>query len=130
MAHAANVTPFPQPKAPAAGDEPAKARGPIEFDPSSFPQNRPVPYTTRMGFASADSLDVIRRHVVDPFYELMSTAIEACVPLAKRSVVVTQQAGRRLKQLKDERPLELVALIAGSAFALGMVVRLWRSKDE
>jgi hypothetical protein len=83
-----------------------------------------------MGFASADSLDVIRRHVVDPFYELMSTAIEAWVPLAKRSVVVTQQAGRRLKQLKDERPLELVALIAGSGFALGMVVRLWRSKDE
>ncbi|MBO0912663.1 MAG: hypothetical protein J2P13_12800 [Acidobacteria bacterium] len=37
---------------------------------------------------------------------------------------------KRIRRVADERPLHFVAGIAGAAFALGVVLRIWRSKQH
>jgi hypothetical protein len=34
----------------------------------------------------------------------------------------------RIRQFKEERPFQLLAAIAGTAFALGVAVRIWRGR--
>lgn len=47
------------------------------------------------------------------------------------SKLASEWAIRKLRnetrKMKDERPLALLGIIAGSAFVLGMTLRLWRS---
>ena len=41
-----------------------------------------------------------------------------------------RRAQERMQQLKTEKPLQVVGIIAASAFALGMAIRIWRSGRE
>jgi hypothetical protein len=43
---------------------------------------------------------------------------------------VTLRAGNRIRQLKRDRPLEMVAGAAAAAFLLGVGLRVWRSRHE
>jgi|ERR1700688_1943352 hypothetical protein len=66
---------------------------------------------------------------LDPFYEGISTAVEACAPYFQASAETVRGLGRKAKNLRDEKPLQFLAVIAASAFALGMVLRFWRSRS-
>lgn len=35
---------------------------------------------------------------------------------------------RRTRRMKDERPMALLGIVAGSAFLLGITLRIWRSR--
>lgn len=130
MAHVADTAHLTQQTtAMRAGDSRASRTG-MQGPPLSSAPNRPIPITARFRFASADARTAIRRNALDRVYERAANAIEACVPLTHKSVEMTRQAGRRLKAFKDERPLQLIGIIAGSAFTLGVAVRFWRSRHE
>jgi hypothetical protein len=48
--------------------------------------------------------------------------------LSYKSRYLARHLGDRATQLKEERPLQLLAVIAASAFVLGVCVRVWRSR--
>ena len=62
-------------------------------------------------------------------YEL---AKDETVQSYSRMVHRAQDLGRRtqdrMKQTKNEHPLQLLAVIAGTAFVLGVAIRIWRSR--
>ena len=43
---------------------------------------------------------------------------------------VTSRTVRQVRRAKEEEPLRLLGMIAGVAFAAGIVVRIWRSSHE
>ena len=43
---------------------------------------------------------------------------------------VARRAADKIRQLKRDRPLEIIAGVAGAAFLLGVGLRLWRSRHE
>ena len=59
---------------------------------------------------------VARERTSDSFARVMSASHD-----------VTRRAWNRAEQLKRERPLQLLAVVSGSAFALGIAARIWRS---
>jgi len=63
--------------------------------PLSYPSDRPIPFAARVELASAAVLTSLRRHAFDPFCEVAASAVDACIPMVKKSVEATQQAGRR-----------------------------------
>jgi hypothetical protein len=54
--------------------------------------------------------------------------VDVCEDVAKKSAKFSRFAARRLKEFKEERPLQLVGVIAGCAFSLGMLVRVWKER--
>ena len=43
---------------------------------------------------------------------------------------IVSRARKRAEQLKREHPLQLLAVVTGTAFAIGMAVRIWRSRHH
>jgi len=43
---------------------------------------------------------------------------------------VTRRGGDKIRQLKRDRPLEIIAGVACAAFLLGVALRVWRSRHE
>jgi len=66
---------------------------------------------------------------LDPFFARISAAVDACAPYVQASAETARTFGRKIKTLKEEKPLQFLTVIAGSAFALGMVIRLRRSRS-
>jgi hypothetical protein len=50
--------------------------------------------------------------------------------VAWKSDVMMMTVRRRIQKARNEKPLQLVALAAGTAFALGVALRVWRSRNE
>jgi hypothetical protein len=49
---------------------------------------------------------------------------------AQRTDALMTEARDQGRRMKDERPLALLAWLAGTAFVLGIVVRIWRSRHS
>jgi hypothetical protein len=43
---------------------------------------------------------------------------------------VSRRAGPKIRQLKRDRPVEIIATVAVAAFLLGVGLRVWRSRHE
>lgn len=65
----------------------------------------------------------------DSVQEALSATMDSLRPMIEHSKETAQRAWERVEEVKEEKPLQLIALIAGSAFALGMVIRFWRSRS-
>lgn len=65
---------------------------------------------------------------LDSIYQSMSDALAACAPYFQASAKRVQKFNTRIREMKEHKPLQLLGVVAGSAFVLGMVVRLWRSR--
>jgi hypothetical protein len=50
--------------------------------------------------------------------------------LLQNSRVRASALKRRFKTIRNERPLQLVAVTAGTAFVLGIALRIWRSNHN
>jgi ElaB/YqjD/DUF883 family membrane-anchored ribosome-binding protein len=55
-------------------------------------------------------------------------AVDTFTNLASASRDVTRSARTRAEQIKKEHPLQLLAVIGGTALVLGVVARVWRSR--
>jgi hypothetical protein len=62
-------------------------------------------------------------------FEGIHGAVEACVPYAQSVSRNIGQLRDKARQLKEEKPLQFLTGVAGCAFALGLAIRLWRSKS-
>ena len=72
-------------------------------------------YTSEIGYRAADRLESLRSNA---WWKL-----EALRTLARHRVV-------RLRQWKPARPLQVVVISASAAFALGVMLRIWRSNSD
>jgi hypothetical protein len=62
-------------------------------------------------------------------FEGIHGAVEACTPYAQSASRNIRLLRDKARQLKEEKPLQFLAGVAGCAFALGLAIRLWRSKS-
>ena len=144
MAHPAEVPRFPEDE----GDKDRAARG-VGANIKPFPQ---IPQTGMPLAVSPDILaevdvaiddfddpalddslytepTLLAPTALDRMFEILSGAIDACRPYLQQSSSAARRLAARTKQLKEEKPLQFLGAIAGSAFALGMTIRFWRSRS-
>ena len=69
-----------------------------------------------------------RQSVGHSFRVVRNRAAGAYSDLFYKSRYLARHLGGRAQQLKEERPLQLLAVIAGTAFIAGVFVRVWRSR--
>lgn len=132
MAHAAELPAFPekndQDKDLPTVNSPTAVQNPIS--PSAV---QPIAIDEWDESLTGESLyedpTWLRRSLLDSFYESVSAAVDACAPYFQASAESVRTVGRKIKTLKEEKPLQFLGVIAGTAFALGMVIRLRRSRS-
>jgi len=49
--------------------------------------------------------------------------------LINRSGALARDVGHKLQKARHERPMQIVAAVAGIGFVMGVVLRVWRSKQ-
>jgi hypothetical protein len=62
-------------------------------------------------------------------FEGIHGAMDACAPYAQSISRNIGQLRDKARQLKEEKPLQFLAGVAGCAFACGLAIRLWRSRS-
>jgi hypothetical protein len=77
--------------------------------------------TTRVVQASKDSA----RRAYNQIRPLVSRGYSGVVGRAKN---LGRRAQNGAQQVRQEHPLQLVAMIAGAAFVAGVAIRIWRSR--
>lgn len=55
-------------------------------------------------------------------------AARYCSSIVQKSSVLATSIGRRVQRSRKEKPLQIVSVMAGSAFVLGVILRVWTSK--
>jgi hypothetical protein len=104
--------------------EPASSlpASPQKIDPIPWPQRTDVE-TNGTRTASQQKLGELLEHgsrVVLRSWDSTQSALSG----------VTLRAGRKIVQLRRERPLEVIAGVAAASFLLGAALRVWRSRHE
>jgi hypothetical protein len=66
---------------------------------------------------------------LDSVSDSMARAYEACVPYLESSAGAVRRVGKRLREKKEQKPLQMLAYSAGAAFGLGLVLRLIKRKS-
>ena len=123
MAHAAATPQFPRkPNEPEGDPRPETQNLPVA-------RNLPVPVVASVKLSSKDATSPLRTSASDFFYDAAAKTVDACASLVESSVEMKREVGRRVGQFKNERPLQFIGVIAGSAFAFGLMVRVWRSRQ-
>jgi hypothetical protein len=61
---------------------------------------------------------------------LPSRAGETYSAVKERSADLAERTGKEAKRLKQERPLQLLGGVAAAAFAVGVLTRIWRSRNS
>jgi hypothetical protein len=56
--------------------------------------------------------------------------VESCEHLARSGKDLASRTRYSVRRAKEERPLQLLAVIAVAAFAAGAAIRIWRSRHE
>jgi hypothetical protein len=71
-----------------------------------------------------------KQSVGELFRNVRRSASRAYGNISSASRDLTTRFRRRSEQIKEDNPLQLLAVIAGSAFVLGVVTRIWRSRHH
>jgi hypothetical protein len=77
---------------------------------------------------SRSAPDVMRERVMHSFRAAAQATVRTCQEAATRVRRVSSSAAQKLVRAKQERPLQSLAVIAGVACAIGIGLRIWRSK--
>lgn len=48
----------------------------------------------------------------------------------RASRYLARETSARVRKIRDEHPVQALAVIAGAAFLMGFVARMWRSKSN
>jgi hypothetical protein len=118
MSYAAQVPDFP---------EIPEDRGNPDVRPNL--QNAALPSASEMKLPRVPDTAQGRFRPINLVFESLAAIGEACVPVVESSVEWMRGVGRGVKRVKDEKPFQLLAVIAGVAFALGAAARFWKEKS-
>jgi hypothetical protein len=66
----------------------------------------------------------------DLYERLRARAGETYFAVKERSADLAERTGKEAKRLKQERPLQLLGGVAVAAFAVGVLTRIWRSRNS
>jgi len=72
----------------------------------------------------------VKRQIETTYRSLQASSARAYSVLGSKSIALASNVACRIKRVRDEKPLYIVGALAGTAFALGMVFRIWRSRHE
>jgi len=101
----------------------------IETMPHATP---PVLVQTKKGTQSEleNALVTITQLAASKYQSARAGAAHSCRVLLQNSRVRASALKRRFETIRNEKPLRLVAVAAGTAFALGIALRIWRSNHN
>ena len=71
-----------------------------------------------------------KHHLEGAYRRAHAGSARAYTSLVSMSTALAANMGCRLRRTREEKPLQIVAVAAGTAFALGIVLRIWRSHHE
>ena len=66
----------------------------------------------------------------DLYQKLRTQAIEGYLTITERVRDLGRSARNRARQSWQERPLQLISILATAAFAAGIAIRVWRSRTR
>jgi hypothetical protein len=92
----------------------------------------PVPVQTknRTHSEQQDVLSTITQLAASKYQSARAGAAHSYRVLLQNSRVRASALKRRFEIIRNEKPLQLVAVAAGTAFALGIALRIWRSNHN
>jgi ElaB/YqjD/DUF883 family membrane-anchored ribosome-binding protein len=101
----------------------------IETMPHATP---PVPLQTRNRRQSEleNALLTITQVAASKYQSARARAAHSCRILLQNSRLGASALQKRFETIRNEKPLQLVAVAAGTAFALGIALRIWRSNHN
>ena len=76
---------------------------------------------------AAHALDTVRDKISQTYDSGKSHLAGAYKTAAETSLDLSRKAQRHARYMKEEQPLQVLAIAAGSAFAIGVALRIWRS---
>jgi hypothetical protein len=95
----------------------------------SSPTRSAIPRALQDGIRRATHVVTdAKQSVGHTFRTARDRATDAYSDLSYNSRYLSRHLRDRATQLKEERPLPLLAVIAASAFVVGIFVRVWRSR--
>jgi len=78
----------------------------------------------------SDVVMATKQSLAEVYQKTRQRSIATYTNLFSSSRDLTRRVKVRASQIKQERPLQLLAVIAGAAFVLGIVTRVWRSRQS
>jgi hypothetical protein len=72
----------------------------------------------------------IKHHLQGAYRRAHAASARSYTSLISMSTALAANMRRGLRRARVEKPLQVVAVAAGTAFALGIVLRIWRSHHE
>ena len=75
-------------------------------------------------------LRVIQSRITDASQEAKERAIGFYGNLARTFRNLTSSAARQARRAREERPVQFLAVIAGTALFAGIAARIWRGRHE
>src|SRR5690242_16530680 len=85
------------------------------------------------GTAAADEAQIsgrVQSSIAGVYRQAYTRASDSFINLASASHGVVSRARNRAEHIKREHPLQLLAVVTGAAFAIGMAVRIWGSRHH
>ena len=73
---------------------------------------------------------ITRESARDLYQKLRTRAIEAYSTITERVHDLGRSARNRARQSRQERPVQLISILATAAFAAGIAIRIWRSRTR
>jgi hypothetical protein len=90
----------------------------------------PVQIKNRTHREQQDTLSTITHLAASKCESVRAGAAHSYRVLLQNSRVRASAIKRRFQTMRKEKPLQLVAMAAGTAFALGIALRIWRSNHN
>jgi hypothetical protein len=89
-----------------------------------------VPFGAETRTKNQSTVGKIKNHLESAYRRARVGSARSYTSLVSMSTALAANMGRRLRRTREEKPLQIVAMAAGTAFALGIVLRIWRSHHE
>lgn len=91
----------------------------------------PVVQFPRKGHPTPENnLERLKRVAADNYRVLQDRAARSYSVIAEKSDALLTHLKRQIRTTREEHPLRIVGLAAGTAFVLGIVLRAWRDQHE
>lgn len=77
-----------------------------------------------------DAVTEVKRVAAEKYEGAKTWAIESYARAAENAEEAAARVRHNFRVIRDERPLLIVGIVAATAFVVGVVLRVWRSKYD